>query len=220
MTVKHTELFLIRHGQTDSNVNGLFHGITDIPLNPVGIEQAKLVARRLEAMEHLQSLHSSPLSRALVTAEAIGATIGLVPRVHEGLAEMDFGEAEGLPLSVMIERYPELAARFADLEDDDARFPGGESRHEFHRRVRDVLDQITTDQAGQRILIGTHAGVIGSIIAQIHGENPNDWRRYPIDNCSVTHIELATDGPIAHVVNDVVHLEQIDLSPVVETDIE
>jgi hypothetical protein len=54
--------------------------------------------------------------------------------------------------------------------------------------------------------------VISSVVAQMLGENPNDWRKYSIQNCSVTHIELATAGPIAHVVSDVVHLEQLDIN--------
>ena len=43
------------------------------------------------------------------------------------------------------------------------------------------------------------------------GDDPNDWRRYTIDNCSVTHLEFATSGAIAHLLNDIVHLEQIDI---------
>jgi hypothetical protein len=49
------------------------------------------------------------------------------------------------------------------------------------------------------------------LVAQILGDDPNDWRRYSIDNCSVTHLELATAGPIAHLLNDIVHLAEIDI---------
>jgi broad specificity phosphatase PhoE len=212
MTTKYTEVFMVRHGQTDSNVAGLFHGSTDTPLNPRGLRQAELVAARVQQLEGLRSLHSSPLQRAFVTAQAISRRIGLTPRLHPGLAEMHFGEAEGATLAEMAHRWPELAKRFESLDDDEARFPGGESRREFHTRVRKTLDRIITEHAGERLLIVAHGGVIGSLLAQIHGENPNDWRRYTIDNCSVTHIELATNGPIAHLLNDVVHLEELHLS--------
>ena len=66
MTVRHTEVFMVRHGQTDSNVGGLLHGATDVPLNGVGMRQAALVASRIERLEGLGSLHSSPLTRALI----------------------------------------------------------------------------------------------------------------------------------------------------------
>lgn len=211
MTVKHTEVFMVRHGQTDSNVGGLFHGATDVPLNALGHQQAQLVASRIEQLERLHSLHSSPLQRALKTAQAIASRTGLQPRLHQGLAEIDFGLAEGLTLASMSERFPEVAARFTDMSDHEARFPGGESRREFHERVRKTLDRIVTAHAGERLVVVAHGGVIASLLAQVLGEDPNDWRRYSIDNCSVTHLEFATSGPIAHLLNDVVHLEQIDI---------
>ena len=65
MAIKHTEVFMVRHGQTDSNVDGLLHGATDVPLNGIGLRQAELVASRIEQLESLHSLHSSPLQRAL-----------------------------------------------------------------------------------------------------------------------------------------------------------
>ncbi|MGH9172992.1 MAG: histidine phosphatase family protein [Vicinamibacterales bacterium] len=216
MTVKHTEVFMVRHGQTNSNIEGLFHGSTDVPLNDIGLRQADLVAQRIQSLAPLRSLHSSPLQRALRTALAISTTTGLRPRLHTGLAEMDFGLAEGLTLATMSERFPDIAQRFADMSDQEARFPGGESRSEFHTRVRDTLDRIVTDHAGGRLVVVAHGGVIASLLSQILGQDPNDWRRYSIDNCSVTHIELASAGPITHLLNDIVHLEQLaldDLAP-------
>jgi alpha-ribazole phosphatase/probable phosphoglycerate mutase len=211
MTVKHTEVFMVRHGQTDSNVGGLLHGATDVPLNQLGQRQAELVASRIELLERLHSLHSSPLKRALTTARAISSRTGLQPRLHNDLAEMNFGRVEGLTIAEMIEQFPDLAQRFSDFSDLEARFPGGESRREFHERVRKALDRIVTTHAGERLVVVAHGGVIASLVAQVLGEDPNDWRRYTIDNCSVTHIELATSGPIAHLLNDVVHLERIDI---------
>jgi broad specificity phosphatase PhoE len=218
MKVRHTEVFMVRHGQTDSNASGLIHGVTDVPLNENGLRQAELVARRVRVIEDVRSLHSSPLQRALATAQAISSGIGLSPRLHPGLGEMDFGAAEGLVLNELLERFPDITARFLDMEDDEARFPDGESRGEFHARVRDTLDYIISSHAGERILVVAHAGVIGSAVSQILGENPNDWQRYAVDNCSVTHIELATSGPIAHLVGDVVHLEQLPLDDTLAAD--
>lgn len=209
MTETHTEVFLVRHGQTDSNTAGLFHGATDVPLNALGLRQAECVARRIQQLERLQALYASPLQRARATAETIGAVCGLATIAHAGLTEMHFGAAEGLTMNAMLERFPEHALRFQDLGDMDVAFPGGESRREFHTRVRAALDDIVTHRRGERLLIVSHAGVIGSLVAQILGGDPNDWRAYQVSNCSVTHLELRTDGPIAHVVNDTVHLNEL-----------
>ncbi len=53
--------------------------------------------------------------------------------------------------------------------------------------------------------------MISSLVSQILGEDPTDWRKYSVANCSVTHIEFATNGPLLHVVNDVVHLESLNV---------
>ena len=205
-----THVFMIRHGETDSNVGGLFHGSTDIPLNVRGERQASLVAERVATLEHLSALHASPLMRAARTARAIAMRTGLEPRFHHGLAEMHFGDAEGLTLDGMTERYPALARELEDVSNLQARFPNGESRQEFHTRVRTVLDEIASQHRGERIVVVAHGGVIGSLMAQLLNE-PYDWRRFPIQNCSVTHVELANDGPVAHILNDTVHLEQMSL---------
>lgn len=211
MRVTYTELFFVRHGQTDSNVAGLFHGATDVPLNAVGLRQAELVAERIRQIEHLQALHSSPMQRALRTAHAISARTGLRPFLQPLLAEMHFGEAEGLTLDQLRERYPEIMQRFLDPTDRSVGFPGGESRGQFHDRVRQTIDRIATLHQGERIVIVAHGGVISSAIAQMLGEDPSDWRRYHVSNCSVTHVELASSGPVTHLFNDVVHLEELQV---------
>lgn len=205
-----THLFLIRHGETDSNVAGYFHGSTDVPLNNRGLRQADLVAERVATLDALSALHASPLMRAAATAQAISTRTGLEPRFHHGLAEMHFGDAEGLTMELMAQNYPELAREMEDYTNIHARFPNGESRYEFHTRVRTTVDEIASQHLGERIVVVAHGGVIGSLVAQLLNE-PNDWRRYPIRNCSVTHIELAVDGPVAHLMNDTVHLEQLTL---------
>lgn len=211
MNGKHTEVFMVRHGQTDSNIAGLFHGSTDVPLNARGMRQAELVARRVAQLGRLDSLHASPLRRALVTADAIAAVTGLPPTIHPGLAEMNFGDAEGLRLDEMAERYPQLAERFQDLSDHEVGFPSGETRRGFHTRVRMALDEIVSEHQGERLVVVAHGGVIASLVAQLLDADPNDWQRYHVANCSITHVELHTDGPLAHMLNDTVHLEELDV---------
>lgn len=209
---RHTELFLVRHGQTDSNVAGLFHGSTDVPLNEIGLRQARLVARRIQQLERIQALHSSPLQRALQTARAISEGIRVPPRLQPDLSEIDFGEAEGLTIDALRERYPTILQRFQDPDDHDVAFPGGEPRRAFHQRVRLTLERIAQEHVGERVIVVAHGGVIASAVAQMRGEDPTDWRKYHVSNCSVTHVELATSGPITHLFNDVVHLEELSIS--------
>lgn len=206
---RHTDIYLIRHGETDSNVNGLLHGITDVPLNDKGLRQAELIGRRMAEIPHLDRIVTSPLQRARRTAEAIVAYSGLPLEVDDALSEMNFGEAEGLPYHEIGEVYPEQSRRFLDTQDRDVRYPRGESRGEFFQRVQLAIDDIATRYLGQDVVVVSHSGFISAALALIIKEHPNNWRERPIHNCSLTHIELATSGAIAHIVNDIVHLEQL-----------
>jgi broad specificity phosphatase PhoE len=80
-----------------------------------------------------------------------------------------------------------------------------------------TLDLIATANQGQRIVVVAHGGVIRSAVSQLLGRTPDDWRTLTVENCSITHVELASSGSIAHVVNDVVHLESLTVEQVSET---
>lgn len=211
---QHTHLYLIRHGETNSNVNRLLHGATDVPLNDRGRDQAETIASRMAQLPGLQRIVASPLQRALHTAEAIERRTHLPLAIHAGLREMDFGAAEGLNFEQLEGEYPEESKRFLDPTDIDARYPDGESRQEFFTRVESTIDDIATNHAGEHVVVVTHGGFIAAVLAILLRDDPNNWRERPIVNTSLTHIELAIDGPIAHLVNDAVHLEQMTLTDV------
>ena len=89
--------WFLRHGETDWNAQGLSQGHTDIPLNSVGLAQAKRAARTLEG-SGIATVVSSPLSRARVTAEIAAGALGLPVSFDDGLREVNFGEQEGRPM--------------------------------------------------------------------------------------------------------------------------
>lgn len=209
-----THLYLIRHGQTESNVAGLLHGSTDVPLNPYGLRQAERVAVRVAEMTELSVMYSSPLQRALQTAQAISRLTHLPLELHPGLAEINFGLAEGATIDELAENYPHLYEQLLDYDDTDVRFPEGESRAEFANRIESALDDIVNAHLGQRIIIVAHGGVIARAVSLFNGERPGDWQRYSIANCSVTHFEIASTGPIAHLISDTVHFEGFDVETV------
>jgi len=215
---RHTELFLVRHGQTESNVAGLLHGSTDVPLNEVGLRQAEQVALRIQEMTDIASIYASPLQRAHRTAQAIARSTRLPLHLHPGLSEMHFGLAEGIVISEIAQLYPEVYERLNNLDDHDVRFPEGESRREFVQRIEAALDDVINAHLGERVIVVAHGGVIAAATALMLGEQPGDWRRYSIANCSVTHFEMATTGPIAHLISDTVHLETFEMRPVTAED--
>ncbi len=94
----------VRHGVTDWNRQGRFQGLTDIPLNDEGISQAKAAARQLRDVR-LDYVVSSPLIRAVKTAEIIAAASGKSVTVDAGLIECDFGSFEGRPISEVMDEH-------------------------------------------------------------------------------------------------------------------
>lgn len=213
VTTGETTLFLVRHGRTDSNVRGLLHGRTDVPLDDHGIIQAGCIAERLVAEGPIDVLISSPLQRALVTARAIGSRIGLEPALVPELAEMDFGSFEGVALENLLIDHPEVAARMDDLDDTEAGWPGGETRRGFHDRVYAAFLAILSNHHAGRVAVVAHGGVIGSFLARVHNHPVDDWTTFHVDNCSLTHMAITERHTIVHAFNDVAHLAELTAAP-------
>jgi len=133
-------LFL-RHGQSESNVDGLIGGATDYALTDRGRVEAQAAGENLRG-RGITEIHSSPLSRAFDTARIVADAMGGVPvRVHDDLRERNFGVWEGQPISVLVRgETPE----------------GGETPDSFEDRIVGSLDAIA---APPKVLIVAHAGV-------------------------------------------------------------
>ena len=97
-TLRPVAFCYLRHGETDWNARGVSQGNIDIPLNEVGIAQAKAVGPTLLG-RGIGSIVASPLSRARVTAEIVGQALGLPVTLDEGLREVAFGVQEGQPMA-------------------------------------------------------------------------------------------------------------------------
>jgi len=87
-----TTVILVRHGQTEWNRVERFRGRADVPLNDTGLKQAEATGRRVGATWRPVTIYSSPLSRAVKTAEAIGRYAGLSVAIHPELADIDYGD--------------------------------------------------------------------------------------------------------------------------------
>lgn len=162
-----TYLGLLRHGQTDWNINFLLQGVTDIPMNQAGIEQVKLAARAVKA-EDWDVVLTSPLSRARETAEIIASQHGFSEIIEqELLIERSFGEAEGLS-------HEQWRAKYSNLDD----IPGGESRTQLAKRSHLLLETISQEHAGKRVLAVSHGALIRTLISiASDNELPRDGER-------------------------------------------
>lgn len=147
-----TVLGLVRHGQTDWNAQLRLQGSSDIPLNAIGIAQAKSAAVKFNISDW-DVIAASPLSRAKDTAQAIAEILGLRVVIIPELIERSFGEAEGLS-------HTEWRTRFESKEP----IPGLESMEELEARSNRLLEIIANEYDGLRVLGVSHGSLIRKLV--------------------------------------------------------
>ena len=153
-------VYLIRHGLPDfPGGKGMCIGTTDIPMGEAGLVQAAEMAKKLPPVT---AVFSSPLTRAIQTAQAIGLPV----TVLEGLREMYAGEWDGLTFEQIRQRYPELyAARATDLT---LPLPGAEDHEEGLARFSAAMEQAAQTAPGDLALVA-HGGIIAQFLGKISG---------------------------------------------------
>jgi uncharacterized phosphatase len=171
-----TVIGLLRHGQTDWNIDMRLQGISDIPLNETGHSQAILAAEILSKAKWDRVI-TSPLSRARVTARYVADALGLAEiSVHELLLERSFGEAEGSSYEDWKDRLQ--AGIHAE---------GAESVDELEERVQTLLDELEKSYSGLSVLAVSHGALIRKLIGMVsNGELPREGERF--GNASLTTI--------------------------------
>jgi phosphoserine phosphatase len=191
-----TRILLARHGETDWNRDNRFQGRADPPLNDAGREQAATLAASL-AGEQLDAVYSSPLRRAVETADVVAAPHGLEPTPVEALREVDVGSWQGLTRTEIESRYPEQFRRWLAFEQG---WEDGETYEEMGVRVVGALSELSARHAGERVLALTHGGPIRAAIAAASGISHSEARRREpvVGNCVVVELE-AQDGILRRV---------------------
>ena len=188
-----TALVLVRHGQTDWNLEGRYQGRTDVALNAVGREQAERLAAEL-ATSKIGAVYSSTLRRSLETAVAIARVHSLEVRPDPRLVEIDQGEWEGVLSTRIAERYPALYRRWCE-DPRTARPPGGESIADVHDRVIPAVEEIVGRHPGETICLVTHKTAIVVIRTHYLGLDLREEMARMPRNASWERLEIAVSTP-------------------------
>jgi probable phosphoglycerate mutase len=164
MTDPITELVLIRHGESNAQVEATFSGHdTCTGLSELGRRQAQALHDRLAATKELADadiVYTSVLPRAIETAAIIRPALGPAePTAECAWCEIHAGEAEGLSYREAMERYPQIARPESPFT---KRIPGGETWAEFFVRAGTRLQRVAHEHEGQRVVVVAHGGIIGA----------------------------------------------------------
>jgi broad specificity phosphatase PhoE len=161
-----TTIILARHGETEWNAEEIFRGRVDVELNETGIREAELLAEHLSYMT-IAAVYSSPLKRALQTAEMIARHHDVKVEVSPQLIDLDYGEWQGLSHETVRDRYGQLYHEWLNSP-QLVKMPAGESLGDVKNRAISLVEDITAKAEDTVVLVShrvVHKVLICALLA-------------------------------------------------------
>jgi broad specificity phosphatase PhoE len=178
-----TEIILVRHGETEWNRQEVFRGRLDVDLNDTGRRQAELLGEHLSGVK-LDAVYSSPLKRALETADRIARHHRLEVQIAQGLIDFDYGEWQGLPKEAVKTKYKELYTQWTK-KPHQASIPGGESLDSITERAIGAVNEVIAKYQGTVVLV-SHRVVNKVLICALLGLDNSRFWHIKQDTASMT----------------------------------
>jgi len=200
-----TRIILVRHGQTEWNRVERFRGHADVPLNDTGVAQAELTGKRIAAEWQPMAIYSSPLARAVRTAEAIAGHFDLPVQVHPDLIDIDYGQWQGLTPDEVREQWPEMIDDWYN-KPASVYIPGGETLEQLRLRARAVIDELTARHRDQTIVMVGHTVINRIILLSVLGLSNDRFWRLRQDTCAINCFEAEGKDFTLVSLNDTCHL--------------
>lgn len=198
-----TTLYLVRHGETSHNNEGIMQGRLDVPLNETGIKQAELLADAL-ADEHFDAVYASPLKRAFQTAEILVTEREVDAIPHEAFKERSKGVLEDEPREKrtrILENTP--------LNKSEWRPEDGENMEDVGERVVPAVHDILDRHLGERVLVVAHGGVNRCLISYALSGTTIHAHKISQDNTCVNVLHAGPSFWKIVRVNDSSHLRAV-----------
>ena len=207
-------ILLVRHGTTDWVDQQILHGITDVPLNKMGLSQAEQTAKALRT-SGAHKLFSSSLSRCVQTAQAIGNQLNSEPVLMDDLVELDFGWLEGRKFRDHDKReFGKLIELFDHYVFTVISFLSGEPKKKFMARILTGWERILNENEDGTVIVVGHSGVFSRILMSLFGEAflTEGDSYYHLNPCSITEIHINDNGQKELIrLNDRSHLSEQNL---------
>ena len=205
-----TEIIIVRHGETEWNVGEIFRGRIDIELNQTGIKQAELLAKYLSKLK-IDAIYSSPLKRALRTAEIIAGYHKLDVDIAPGLIDFNFGRWQGLSHQEVKDKDKELYAAWTK-HPEQVKMPAGESLDKVRKRATGTVTSIIARYKGTVVLV-SHRVVNKVLICALLGLDNSHFWNIKQDTCGITTFVYENGQFILTKHNDTSYLEPMGRTP-------
>jgi phosphoserine phosphatase len=205
MAEEKTVFILIRHGQTEWNRIERFRGRADIGLNETGLAQAEATGQRVAAEWQPAAIYSSPLSRSVKTAEAVAKHFGLEVQQHPGLADINYGEWQGLSPEEAQQKWPDEIEAWYN-QPHKARIPGGETLDDLRTRAMKTVNELADRHPNETIVLVGHTVINRIILLGVLGLGNERFWRIKQDTCAI-NVFVADEGDFTVAsLNDTCHL--------------
>ncbi len=203
-----TRIIILRHGRTEWNRVEKFRGRADIGLDRIGMKQAEAAAKRIKEWP-ISAIYSSPLPRAVATAEIIGTHLELGVQLMPDIIDVDFGEWQGLSTQEVIDRYDGLYSKWIE-HPGDMKFPGGESFANVKDRISRAIDILIQQHSKESIILVTHKVICQMLVLNLLALNSSHFWQITQDVCAMNLFEVRGGIPSALFLNDTCHLSDLN----------
>lgn len=196
-----TKIFLIRHGESQQNIDNVLSGVTDIPLSERGKEQCSKLANYFEGVK-IDKVFVSPLQRAKDSAELVfpkHKSLSLI-EVADSLIEFNYGDYEGYKRSEYDNSNDKIIQQWITAP-SILTFPRGDNVREYAQRIFAGITKLADENRGNVIACISHRTAIRLIVAQIIGLHLDKFRSLPCSNCGITEITYDGRGWRLHSLN-------------------
>jgi phosphoserine phosphatase len=202
-----TSIYLVRHGQTAWNKEEIFRGRTDVPLDETGLRQAELAGKYFKGME-IHSIYSSPLSRALETAQKIARFHNIKVQPLQGILDMSFGKWEGQSHLDIQKNDREIYRQWRE-EPHLVSLPSGESLDDVRVRAMAALEEVIRNHPGKTLILVSHRVVNKVLICGILGLDNSHFWQITQDTTAINLIRYKEGKYILTLMNETCHLKAL-----------
>ncbi|SES69366.1 probable phosphoglycerate mutase [Natronincola peptidivorans] len=199
------KIYIVRHGETNWNLEGKTQGKKDSKLTELGYLQTQKLAHRLSE-EKIEVIYSSNLVRAKSTAIMISKQLNVPYYYEENLAEMDFGEWEGLTNDEIIKLYPDKYNGWR-MKPHEVCIPRGESLIAAQKRIVSFFEELIKTTNYNKILLISHSTINKLLLLYILGMNLSNYYILKQDNCCINILSFGKYGPRLLNYNDTCYIK-------------
>lgn len=202
-----TRVILVRHGQTAWNRAERFRGHSDVPLNSTGLAQAHAAARRIVSTWRVDAVYTSPLRRALETAQAIAQRCGLKAEPRDGLIDLNFGAWQGMTYEEAATAYPDEYALWRS-KPQRLRLPEGESVGRARRRSFAAMLELALAHPEGTIVLVSHQVICRLLALAALGLSTAHYWQIQQETTAINVFEYVDGGWATVTLNDTCHLRE------------